>query len=221
MTSRVLKTAIIGAGGQAGIITEIFKITNQNLVGYISSEPKGTVINGYSVICSVEEFIDSKNEPGIQAVFVSIGDNYLRGEIVKLLQPLNLSFINCIHPNAVIASSAKMGCGILINAGAVIQNNVTIGDHCNIGTSSSIDHDCYLDSLVNVAPGATVCGTVRIGLRTVVGPGVTVLEKTKIGSDTIIGAGAVVLEDVPDQVVYVGVPAKKLKERVIGQKYLR
>ena len=40
--------------------------------------------------------------------------------------------------------------------GVVINFQTTIKDHCIINTSSSIDHDCFVDSFVNLSPGVNI-----------------------------------------------------------------
>ena len=45
-----------------------------------------------------------------------------------------------------------------------------------------------------------------------IGGNVTILPGVKIGNNTIIAAGAVVNKDVPDNAIFGGVPAKKIKD---------
>ena len=53
----------------------------------------------------------------------------------------------------------------------------------------------------------------KIEDRVFVGMGSTIVTGVKvIGQDSIIGAGAVVLNDVDEKSVYVGVPAKKIRD---------
>lgn len=216
-----LKTVIIGAGGQARIIVDIFQKNQQNLLGYISSEEKGTIINGYPVLCSIEELINENNILKVEAAIISIGDNIMREKIVESLSKLNIKFVNAIHPKAVVSEKAKIGRGVLINAQAIIQTHSIIKDHCNIGTGAIVEHDCYLNNYVNIAPNVTLCGNVHVGELSVIGPSATVLEKTSIGRKTIIGAGAVLLDDVGDEGVFMGIPAKFTRVRNQEQSYLK
>ena len=65
---------------------------------------------------------------------------------------------------------------------------------------------------MEIAPGATLCGLVNVGINGFVGAGATVLPRVQIGSDAIIGAGAVVTRNVEKGQTVVGVPAKPLKD---------
>ena len=47
-----------------------------------------------------------------------------------------------------------------------------------------------------------------------------VIQEITIGKHTIIGAGAVVFRSIPDQVVAYGTPARVIRPRNIGERYL-
>lgn len=216
-----LRTVIIGAGSRAKVATEILELQKYNIVGYASSEPRGTIINGYPILCSIEQLIKENSTIGAQAVFVAIGDNYYRKKIIREIEKLNLRFINCIHPSARVSEKAILGQGLYIDAGSTIHPGVVIGDFVSIGVNSSISHDSIIKSHVNIAPGATLCGGVTVNKLSVVGPGAVIIEKIRIGENSIIGAGAVATKDVEADSVMMGVPAKFVKTREKGKVYLK
>jgi len=215
------KVAIIGAGGQAKVIVDIFRLTGTEICGYISSEPKGTYINGYQVLCSIDEFANSNNALGIDEIIISIGDNFIRSNIVAKLSHLNIKYINAIHPRSNISSRAIIGEDVVINAGATINSHAVIGSHCNIGSNSSIDHDCCIKNYVNIAPGAILCGNVIVHEFSVIGPGAVVIEKINVGANSLIAAGSVVVNNINNNTVIMGVPGKSQGCRQKGKKYLR
>jgi len=96
-------------------------------------------------------------------------------------------------------------------AGAIIQPEAIIGKSCIINTKASVDHECVLEDGVEIAPGATLCGSIHVGKCAWVASGATVLPFLKIGENSIVGAGAVVTKNVPANQIVVGIPAKKLK----------
>lgn len=111
------------------------------------------------------------------------------------------AFAQVQHPAAVIASSsAVLGEGCQIMAGAVIQPGARIGADAIINTRASIDHDCVVGDHSHVAPGAVLCGGVIVGDDTHIGAGAVVIQGVRIGDGCIIGANATVLRDVPDGV---------------------
>jgi acetyltransferase-like isoleucine patch superfamily enzyme len=63
-------------------------------------------------------------------------------------------------------------------------------------------------------------GNVYIDEFTAISIGVTIVHNIRIGKHTVIGAGSVVIKDIEDQVVAYGIPAKVVRYREIGEKYL-
>ncbi|MFW9994124.1 MAG: acetyltransferase [Candidatus Odinarchaeota archaeon] len=119
-----------------------------------------------------------------------------------------LTPITIAHETAYIAPNSTIGTGSQIMAGAIICPEVKIGRECIINTKASIDHECILEDGVEVAPGATLCGLVHVGVNAWICAGATVLPRIKIGVNAIVGAGAVVTKDVPDNSTVLGVPAR-------------
>lgn len=128
--------------------------------------------------------------------------------VAEGLQPVTIA-----HPTAWIADNAIIGLGTQILAGAIVEAEVRIGRQCIINTKAAVDHESILEDGAELAPGATLCGLVHVGVNGWVCAGATVLPRKKIGADAIVGAGAVVNRDVPDGVTVVGVPAKPLKQK--------
>jgi sugar O-acyltransferase (sialic acid O-acetyltransferase NeuD family) len=95
--------------------------------------------------------------------------------------------------------------------GAVIQSCVSIGKHCIINTTASVDHDCLLEDYVHISPNATLCGAVSVGEGSQVGAGAVVIPGIKIGKWSLVAAGAVVMKNVPDNVLVLGNPARVVK----------
>jgi acetyltransferase-like isoleucine patch superfamily enzyme len=61
---------------------------------------------------------------------------------------------------------------------------------------------------------------VKVGGFSAVGLGANVVQKVTIGEHTVLGAGATLLKDLPGGVVAYGVPARVVRGREIGERYL-
>jgi len=143
---------------------------------------------------------------------VAIGNPHgrVRIRLHELLIGEGLQPITIAHPTAWVAENATIGAGSQLLAGSIVGAEAKVGRQCIINTKASVDHENVLEDGVELAPGATLCGLVHVGVNGWVCAGATVLPRVKIGSDAIVGAGAVVVQDVPDGVTVVGVPATPL-----------
>ncbi|RBO85732.1 UDP-3-O-(3-hydroxymyristoyl)glucosamine N-acyltransferase [Marinomonas aquiplantarum] len=112
--------------------------------------------------------------------------------------------------------------------GVVIGENVEVGSLNSIarGTLSNteIHSDVKTDNLVHIAHNCiigektiiTACaqfsGGVIVGEGCWIGPNCSILQKIKIGKNSLIGIGAVVTKDIPNNTVFAGNPAKKIRD---------
>ncbi|MCQ0051019.1 sugar O-acetyltransferase [Pediococcus acidilactici] len=116
----------------------------------------------------------------------------------------------------------RLGNDVLINANAnfLDANLVTIGDRVLIGPDVKFycgEHSIDASKRFGKRSDGSsyVISTTRpieVGNDVWIGGNVTILPGVKIGNNTIIAAGAVVNKDVPDNAIFGGVPAKKIKD---------
>ena len=106
------------------------------------------------------------------------------------------------------------GEGIFILPGTIIDMNVNICDNVLINIACNIAHDSIVREHSFVAPGVTIAGNVEIGECNFVGVGSTILDGIKTCPEVVIGGGAVVTKDINLPGVYVGVPARRLKDNI-------
>ncbi|HPN57619.1 MAG TPA: DapH/DapD/GlmU-related protein, partial [Chitinophagaceae bacterium] len=76
-----------------------------------------------------------------------------------------------------------------------------------------IDHECIIGDFTHIAPGAVLCGNVKVGRNTFIGANSVIRQGIIIGDNVTIGAGTVVVKDVPDGATVVGNPAKNLVKK--------
>ena len=81
--------------------------------------------------------------------------------------------------------------------GVEIENDVQIGSHCSIYSDSTIDKKQGLVILKN---------NCKIGTHSTIMPNVT------IGQNSIVAAYSFVTDDVPENQLWIGVPAKMKKK---------
>jgi len=210
------KVIFYGGSGQAKVVRPIVEYYGSNLVAVFDDTP-----NLKKPFPDVPLYIGNELKEWVQTqkkselgFCVCIGNPYGRARI-KLhheLEEEGLTPITLAHPTAFISQNAKIGVGSQIMAGSIIGPEVELGQDCIINTNANVDHESFLESGVEIAPGATLCGLVNVGVNGWVGAGATVLPRIQIGSDAIVGAGAVVTKNVERGQTVVGIPAKPLKD---------
>lgn len=212
------KVLLIGAGGHAKVIIDLLRFNRGiELVGLVDKEGEGgpREVLGVPVIGTdrrLEEFFQRGIRHALVAVG-SVGDNRLRKSLYERARAIGFSFINAVHPAAVVSRNTKFGEGNVVMAGAIIGPGVTLGDNIIVNTGAVIEHDCVVGDHVHIAPGAKIAGGVVIGAGSHIGIGAVIIQGKVIGENAIIGAGSVVIGDVPDNVVVIGVPGRVKSER--------
>ncbi len=207
----------IGAGGHAKVMLEILRIDpGCRLVGLLdrNRELWGKEIAGVPVLGG-DELLDKLRAEGIHHAFIGVGsagNSARRQKLYELALSHGFQVVPAIHPQAVISPSARIGAGVAIMAGAIINADAQIGDNVIINTGAIVEHDCSIGSHTHIATGALLAGGVHIGNGSHVGVGASVKQGMRIGCNAIVGAGAAVVKDVPDNSVFAGVPARRLRE---------
>ena len=121
------------------------------------------------------------------------------------------SFPPLIDPTAVVARTATVGEGSLVNAAALIAGDTGIGRFVLVNRGTSIGHHNTIEDYVSFGPGCVLAGQVRVGRGAFVGAGAVCAPKVSIGPNATVGAGAVVVRDVPAEAVAVGNPARVIR----------
>jgi UDP-perosamine 4-acetyltransferase len=205
------KIVIIGAGGHAKVIVDILRGSPfYEAVGCLDAAFQEKDVAGVKVIGD-DRLLPELYQKGITGAFVAIGDNRLRVMISRRVANMGFELINAVSLHSVLSSSVRMGQGIAVMPGAVINVDVQVRDNAIINTGACVDHDCLLGEGCHIAPGCFLAGNVIIGEGAFLGVGCKVIPRVKIGVWSVAGAGAVVTKDLPPYSMAVGVPARVIR----------
>jgi len=111
-----------------------------------------------------------------------------------------------------VSQSATIGRGTVVLHKAVVNAGACIGDGCIINTGAIVEHSAKIGNYTHVSTAAVVNGDVCIAAGSFIGSGAILSSQIKITAPAVIGAGAVVLTDIKKKGIYVGVPAKFIRE---------
>lgn len=218
------KILLIGASGHAKVALDVIEREGRyEILGLIDSyKPAGERFFGYEIL-GAEDMLYSLFKSGeVFGGMIAIGDNWTRHQMAGKIQALvpEFTFITAIHPSAILGRGVTVGAGSVLMAGVVVNSDSKIGEHCILNTKSALDHDCVMGNFSSLAPGVTTGGKVTVGEFSAISLGANIIHGVNIGGQTVLGAGAVTLEDIPSYCVAYGVPAKVIRKREAGEKYL-
>ena len=211
--------------------------TAEEIIQYISQAKKQTIVKVY---------INGENlpdDPSLQ-VFGTKTSRILVGDLEHIKKYLKANqnqitdtYLQQDHRNSAIPMLDLTHINARIEPGAMIRDNVTIGDHAvimmgaiinigaTIGEGTMIDMGAILGGRAQVGKnchigaGAVLAGVIEppsaspviIEDDVLIGANAVVVEGVHIGKGAVVGAGSIVLNDVPANAVVAGNPARIIK----------
>ena len=215
---------LIGGGDQAHYTIDIIhKEGKYKIVGIIDAQEEiGSIKFGYKIIGRQDAIKQIAALYEVDGGVISIGDNWTRhyvAEQIKKLVP-KFKFINAIHPSIIIGDNVELGEGIVAMAGCIFNPKAKIGNFTFFATGAQVEHDCIIGNYASISAGSITGGYVELGDFAALTLGVTVFDRIKIGKNSVVGAGSLVVKDLPDNVLAYGNPAKIIRKREAGEKFL-
>jgi UDP-perosamine 4-acetyltransferase len=204
---------ILGAGGHAKVVIDVLIHSQRyELAGVLSETESEKCVLGVAVL-GTDDLLPLLRAQGVSCAFAAVGDNRIRKRLLARLTDLGYESINVIGHGSIVSSYARLGQGLAILPGAVVNAGAVIHDGAILNTACSVDHDSVIGVCAHVAPGAHIAGCVSVGEGVLIGTGASVIPNVTIGAWTTVGAGSTVVCDLPANETAVGVPA-----RVLGRK---
>lgn len=183
----------------------------------------GSKFYTYKVIGGEKRLRELMKNHDIRGGIITIGDNWTRKLVYDNItnQVPDFKFVNAIHPSTIIGKNVQLGVGVVTMAGCIINPNCIVGNFCFFATGAQLEHDSIMDDFASISAGSITGAKVKIGKYSAITLGVTILDRLTIGENTVVGSGSLVLNDLPDNVLAYGNPAKIIRPRQLGEKYLK
>ncbi|MCM0598141.1 2,3,4,5-tetrahydropyridine-2,6-dicarboxylate N-acetyltransferase [Periweissella fabalis] len=145
-------------------------------------------------------------------------ENNARNSAVPLL---DLKGIHArIEPGAIIRDQVTIGDNAVIMMGALINIGAEIGEGTMIDMGAVLGGRAIVGKHAHIGAGTVLAGVVEPASATpviveddvLIGANAVVIEGVRIGQGAVVAAGAVVIEDVEPYTVVGGVPARVIKK---------
>ena len=203
-----LRLVILGSGGHAKVIAEIFEESSTyDIIGYTSLSATVPLFD-YPYL-GTDDALPTLFASGITHAFPAIGSNRIRHRMLTELLALGFALPNAISRHAIVSPRTTLGSAIAIMPGAIVNVDSVLGDGAILNTACSVDHDGHIGTCAHIAPGAHLAGNVTVGDGAFLAAGSCAVPGMKIGAWATVGAGGVVIRDIEPNSVAVGVPATR------------
>ena len=217
MKNKINKKKLIILGGYgvgmiAASIAENFY--NFEIKGFLNDKIKGKIgkYKKYSVLGGIEDknlYLREKNTYFFDAII-----NYKKKKKYNVKIPES-KLVSLIHPNTnFYKDTLKIGKNVIICSNVIISTDVKIEKGVKIMSNVFIGHNSTIKEKSFIAASATIGGNVIIYDNAFVGLNSTIIENCKIGKNSILGAGSVLISNIKKDEIFVGNPAKFLKNIV-------
>jgi acetyltransferase-like isoleucine patch superfamily enzyme len=152
------------------------------------------------------------NKPNLKSVGIK---EVVFGQNVTVIEPVNVYGCNIgdevfIGPFVEIQKKVVIGKRTRVQSHTFICELVTIGEDCFVGHGVMFINDLFSKG-VPARGDQTLWKSTNIGNHVSIGSNATILP-VEICDHVVIGAGSVVTKDISESGIYVGNPAKKIKD---------
>lgn len=145
-------------------------------------------------------------------------ENDRRNSAIPLLNTKNIKAR--IEPGAIIRDQVEIGDNAVIMMGAVINIGAVIGEGTMIDMGAILGGRATVGKNCHIGAGTVLAGVVEppsakpviIEDDVLVGANAVVLEGVTVGKGAVVAAGAIVTKDVLPYTVVAGAPARKIKD---------
>ena len=212
-------------------------MTAQEIIAYIGSAEKKTPVKVYVNekrpidYGSATVFGDGRSKvvfgewkdlsPILSAHGADIDDlvveNDRRNSAIPLLDTKDINAR--IEPGAIIREQVSIGDNAVIMMGSILNIGAVVGPGTMIDMGAVLGGRATVGSRCHIGAGAVLAGVIEPASATpviveddvLIGANAVVIEGVHIGRGAVVAAGAVVVNDVPENAVVAGCPARIIK----------
>ena len=200
---------IIGFGGFGREVAVLAKDCGYSVLGFLDDKATSHDDGAEVILGSIDQWGEF---PNVKFV-VAIGNPRTRKLVIDRMSRLGSpSFATLIHPSVIMSSSVSVGVGSVVCANCVFTVDIYVGEHTILNINVVTGHDVVIGSFVTAAHLVGISGNVVVETGVELGASSVIRQGITLKRGAMLGMGAVLTKDADENKVYVGSPAKVLKE---------
>lgn len=200
---------IVGFGGFGREVAWLAKECEREVLGFLDDHTKPGKQGAYTILGGLDSWADYSDSEFV----VAIGNPRVRKQVVEKLMAWGLdAFATLVHPSVRMGENVNVGKGTMICAGCIVTVDIAIGNHVILNLNVTIGHDDVISDYVTVAPMAALSGNVILEPGVEVGTGAAIRQGINMAEGSMLGMGGILTKDTEANTIYVGSPAKPLKQ---------
>ena len=161
------------------------------------------------------EELEKLYDPAAHKAFVAISYtqlNRVRERLFRETKRKGYECVSYVSSKAFVWRNVVVGENCFILENNVLQYAVRVGDNVVLWSGNHIGHQTVISDNVFISSHVVVSGYCEVGEHCFLGVNSSIANNIKIARDCLIGMGAVVHKDTEERKVYVGNPAKPIKD---------
>jgi sugar O-acyltransferase (sialic acid O-acetyltransferase NeuD family) len=206
------RLAIIGSGDLGQQIA--YHANNDNkfeVVGFFD-DFESPETSTSKILGTVERVEKVFKNGGFDVLIIAIGYKHFAVRETLFSRFKNIiPFATIIHSSCYVDVSCKIGEGVCLFPGSVLDANVEVKDNVLINVACTIAHDSIIGRNTFLSPRVAIAGFVTIGENCNIGINSTIIDNIKITNNSQIGGGAVVISNIEKHGLYVGNPSRFIR----------
>ena len=195
---------LIGGGGHAKVLCDMLRDQGNRIEAVFAP----SIDEDFSLFHNITRISDDSKvfeyDPDEILLINGVGGlpgSSLRSSIFRRFKERSFQFLTIKSKLAFVSEHAKLGMGVQIMPGAVVNANAVIGDNSIINSGAIVEHDCRVGDNNHIAPGAVLCGESSTESNVHVGVGAAVIQGIHIGENSVVGAGTSVTRNLEANMV--------------------
>lgn len=145
-------------------------------------------------------------------IIIASGEPIYRRKIYDQILLDGYELCSFVAENAFIGNNCKLGNGTVVFPNAYVAHDTCIEENVIIHAGALVEAECIIGKNSFISLGVFIGAETKIGNTCFIGPHATIRDSILIENSTIIGMASCVTNSKTSG-VYVGVPAKKIREK--------